>query len=147
MTDATRRAMLLGAGGAGVAAVLTACGGDGGQTTAEVGEPSAAGSADADTQQGQGTLAKTADIPVGGGTVFEDRKVVVTQPAAGEFKAFSSVCTHKGCQVQSVSDGTINCPCHGSRFAIADGSVKQGPATKPLEAKEVKVEGDSIVLT
>ncbi|MEU6742947.1 Rieske (2Fe-2S) protein [Streptosporangium sandarakinum] len=148
MTDATRRAVLLGAGGAGVAAVLTACGGDGDQTATVTGDQTAGGSTGTGTgaQQGQGALAKTADIPVGGGAVFPDRKVVVTQPAAGDFKAFSSICTHQGCQVQSVSDGTINCPCHGSKFAIADGAVTRGPATKPLEAKEVKVEGDSIVL-
>ncbi|GAA3429264.1 Rieske (2Fe-2S) protein [Streptosporangium nondiastaticum] len=146
MTDATRRAVLLGAGGAGVAAVLTACGGDGDQTATVTGDQTAGGSNGPGAQQGQGALAKTADIPVGGGAVFPDRKVVVTQPAAGDFKAFSSICTHQGCQVQSVSDGTINCPCHGSKFAIADGAVTRGPATKPLEAKEIKVEGDSIVL-
>ncbi|MFD0887946.1 Rieske (2Fe-2S) protein, partial [Streptosporangium algeriense] len=92
-------------------------------------------------------LAKTADIPVGGGTVFKDAKIVVTQPKAGEFKAFTSVCTHQGCDVGSVADGAIVCPCHGSKFAIADGSVTAGPASRPLEKKEIKVDGDSIVLS
>lgn len=77
-------------------------------------------------------LVKAADVPVGGGTVITDKKVVVTQPKAGEFKAFSAVCTHQGCLVNSVSDGTINCPCHGSKFRITDASVAHGPAKKPL---------------
>ena len=40
-----------------------------------------------------------AEIPVGGGKVFEALKVVVTQPTAGDFKAFSAVCTHQACTV------------------------------------------------
>jgi Rieske Fe-S protein len=91
-------------------------------------------------------LAKTGDIPTGGGTVFADQKVVVTQPTAGEFKAFSAVCTHQGCIVKDVSGGTINCPCHGSKFKIADGSVANGPATQPLSAATIKVSGDSVTL-
>ncbi len=71
--------------------------------------------------------------------------IVITQPVAGEFKGFSSSCTHKGCAVNKVADGTIDCPCHGSKFNL-DGSVAKGPATEPLEAKQISVEGDSIVL-
>lgn len=91
-------------------------------------------------------LAKTADIPVGAGTVFADQKVVVTQPTEGFFQAFSAVCTHSGCLVNEVSDGTINCPCHGSKYAIEDGSVTAGPAPRPLEEKTITIEGDSLRL-
>jgi len=91
-------------------------------------------------------LASTSDIEVGGGTIFADEQVVVTQPNEGEFKAFNSTCTHQGCQVESVSDGTIHCPCHGSSFSIEDGSVQGGPASSPLEEVSISVEGDSIVL-
>ncbi len=72
--------------------------------------------------------------------------MVVTQPSAGEFKAFSATCTHQGCAVKSVSDGVINCPCHNSNFSIADGSVQSGPATKPLPSVAITVSGDSITL-
>lgn len=85
-------------------------------------------------------------MPVGGGTIIDADKVVVTQPAEGDFKAFSSICTHQGCPVSSVSDGTINCTCHGSRFSIEDGSVVQGPATRALDGVDITVDGDSITL-
>jgi Rieske Fe-S protein len=91
-------------------------------------------------------LASTDEIPVGGGKVFEKKQLVVTQPTKGEFKGFSAVCTHQGCTVNQVQGGTINCPCHGSKFSVSDGSVSAGPATKPLPAKGVKVEGDQIHL-
>lgn len=91
-------------------------------------------------------LASTSDIEVGGGTIFADEQVVVTQPSEGEFKAFNSTCTHQGCPVQSVSDGTINCDCHGSKFSITDGSPESGPASSPLEEVSISVEGDSIIL-
>lgn len=88
-------------------------------------------------------IAKTADVPVGSGVIVDE--VVVTQPSAGVFKGFSSTCTHAGCTVSEVAGGTINCPCHGSKFNL-DGTVANGPATKPLEAQAVTVQGDSIVL-
>jgi Rieske Fe-S protein len=91
-------------------------------------------------------LARTAEVPVGGGMIVTGQKIVVTQPEAGTFRAFSSTCTHMGCQVNTVAGGTINCPCHGSKFSVADGSVQAGPAKSPLPERAVKVEGDSIVL-
>jgi len=83
-------------------------------------------------------------VPVGGGKIFADQSVVVTQPTAGTFKAFSSICTHQGCTVNAVAGGTINCPCHGSKFNIADGSVTAGPAKKPLPAKQVTDDGGQL---
>ncbi|HEX2130927.1 MAG TPA: Rieske (2Fe-2S) protein [Actinophytocola sp.] len=91
-------------------------------------------------------LASTADIPVGGGTVFGEQEVVITQPTPGEFRCFSAVCTHQGCLVSTVAGGTINCDCHGSKFAVADGSVTAGPASEPLGEREVLVTGDQISL-
>jgi Rieske Fe-S protein len=84
-------------------------------------------------------------VPVGGGVILKDSKVVVTQPEAGSFKAFDANCTHKGCLVTSVEGGSINCSCHGSRFGLSDGSVQGGPAQAPLPAVDVAVDGDQVV--
>jgi Rieske Fe-S protein len=92
-----------------------------------------------------GPIAATADVPVGGGLVVKNQKIVVTQPTKGEFKGFSAVCTHQGCLVSTVADGTINCTCHGSKFSIADGSVVAGPAKAPLGDAPVAVDGAQIV--
>jgi Rieske Fe-S protein len=91
-------------------------------------------------------LGSTSSIPVGGGAIFADQKVVVTQPVAGTFKGFSTTCTHLGCQVNKVADGLIQCPCHGSRYSIVDASVKAGPAPKPLPAAKIAVNGTQIML-
>ena len=93
-----------------------------------------------------GALTSTAKVPDGGGTIIDGKNIVVTQPEAGTFKAFTAVCTHAGCIVSSVSGGTINCPCHGSKFSIKDGSVVGGPAPSPLPTEQIKVSGNNIVL-
>ncbi|MFF1650373.1 Rieske (2Fe-2S) protein [Streptomyces sp. NPDC058240] len=136
-----RRAVVVAAGAASVAAVLTACGNQKDSGGSDAVEPAGTG-----TDGSDAALARTADIPEGGGKVFADRGVVVTQPKAGEFKAFSSKCTHQGCTVSSVSDGTINCPCHSSRFDASTGAVAHGPATEPLPARKIAVTGGSITL-
>lgn len=128
----SRRTMLMSGGVTALAlAGLSACG----DTAPTPGASSAAAPA--------GVTAKTADIPVGGGKIFTEAQAVVTQPKAGEFKAFSSICTHQNCPVTQVT-ATINCACHGSQFALADGAVVTGPATTPLPARTVTVDGDSL---
>ncbi|MGW9302162.1 Rieske (2Fe-2S) protein [Streptomyces cyaneofuscatus] len=136
-----RRTVVLAVGAAGAAAALTACGGSDGSGGAESVEqqPGSGGA-------GGAVLAKTADIPEGGGVVFAAQKVVVTQPSAGEFKAFSATCTHQGCAVKDVVENVITCPCHNSTFDAATGSPTAGPATQPLPAREISVAGDSITL-
>jgi len=141
-----RQKALIGAGLGLVAAVLAAC-------TSYGKQPEASGDTPAPTKPPPTTggtapelnnvIVKTADVPVGSGVIVD--KIVVTQPSAGEFKGFSAICTHAGCTVNKVADGTIDCPCHGSKFNL-DGSVANGPAAKPLEPAAVTVQGDSIVL-
>ena len=126
----SRQKVLLGAGLGLVTAVVAAC-----STYGKKPEAPAAPAAN--------VIAKTADVPVGSGLIVD--KIVVTQPVAGQFKGFSATCTHKGCTVDKIADGTIDCPCHGSKFNL-DGSVAKGPAQKPLEVQAIAVEGDSIVL-
>ncbi|MEV0788790.1 Rieske (2Fe-2S) protein [Kribbella sp. NPDC050459] len=147
-------AALVGAG----APILAACGGSddasGGGTT-----PSASGSSSAPNTSaspsgsasssapasGGAVLGPASDVPVGGGAVFKDAKVVVTQPTAGQYKGFSAVCTHQGNPIGSVENGQIVCPFHNSHFSITDGSPVSGPAQAALPAVNVKVEGSNIV--
>jgi Rieske Fe-S protein len=145
VTGPARRTVMAAVGAAGVAVALTACGSKDNSSGSNEVKPGGQDGGSGGAAAGQ-VLARTADIPEGGGKVFADQGVVVTQPVAGTFKAFSSKCTHAGCAVKRVSDGVINCPCHGSQFSAADGSVKKGPATKPLPAAEISVDGDSIKL-
>ena len=60
--------------------------------------------------------------------------------------AFSAVCTHVGCIVNKVANGTIDCPCHGSEFTITNGTVVTGPAMAPLAARQVKIVGGQVIL-
>ena len=134
--DVTRRALLL-AGGAGTAALaLAAC------------APSDTGTGpDTDT----GTTAPTevaalADIPVGGAVavMFDGSQIIVSQLTAGEVVAFSAICTHRGCIVVPEKTG-LNCPCHQSLFDTATGAVLKGPATEPLPAVKVALDGDRVL--
>lgn len=87
----------------------------------------------------------TADVPVGGATIFADRAVVVTQATAGSFAAFSTVCPHQGCNVNAVEGAEIVCPCHDSRFDLT-GAVLTGPAESGLAAVPVTVSGSELTL-
>jgi Rieske Fe-S protein len=144
-----RRFVMKAAGVTSLAAVLAGCETYGAAPAAEVDDgddDSSSKSADATGGAGGAALASTDEIPVGGGKVFDGKNVVVTQPTSGEFVAFSAVCTHQGCSVATVLDGTINCPCHGSKFDIKDGSVAGGPAPQPLSKVQITVDGTSITL-
>ena len=143
-----RRALLAGAG-VTCAAMLAGCttyapATSGTATSVSGSAPATGDSAATGSAPAAGALAATSQVPDGGGKIIDGKNIVITQPHSGLFKAFSAICTHEGCIVSSVSNGTINCPCHGSKFSIKDGSVVNGPATTPLGAIAIKVEGTSI---
>jgi nitrite reductase/ring-hydroxylating ferredoxin subunit len=146
----TRRRVLAGAAAVGAVGTLGAvagCASDSDSGDSDTGAPTSG----QETRR-TGTLTKTSEVPVGGGrvVVVENAKVVVTQPVAGEFHAFSAICTHAGCTVQGVADGQIACPCHGSRFDATTGEVVVGhdnsdPSQQsPLAVVEIAVQGDTI---
>jgi Rieske Fe-S protein len=145
MTAINRRRALAGSAAVAVGVpLLAACGNDSASTATDPGAGGSTGS----TGGGGGAgakLASAADVPVGGCFVASDAKVVVTQPTEGDFKAFSAVCTHQGCLVETSSEGDIPCPCHGSKFSLDDGSPVAGPATAPLAPVDITVDGGSIV--
>lgn len=152
MTETTRRTVIAGAAGLSATVALAACGEDEPDvdTGDTVTQPNGGATTTATTPASTGAaagIAALADIPVNGGKIFAAEKVVVTQPTAGQVKAFSTTCTHQGCAVSKVENGLIICPCHDSRFKISDGSPTGGPATKALQSKSVKVENGQVVLS
>ncbi|MFB7927503.1 MULTISPECIES: Rieske (2Fe-2S) protein [Streptomyces] len=142
----SRRAVVAAAGAAGLTVALTACGSDDKASGSSTEQGSGGSASSPEAGAGGAALAKTADIPEGSGKIFKDEKVVVSQPAAGQYKAFSTICTHRDCPMVDLKDDIISCTCHGSEFSVLDGSVKKGPAVEPLAAKQVTVNGDSITL-
>jgi Rieske Fe-S protein len=148
--DLERRTVLQAGGIIAVGGLVAACSSGSGNAAAssEAAASSApAGSAPASAASGGASVAQVSDIPVGGGVILDDPAVVITQPAEGDVKAFTAICTHQGCLVSEVVDNEIVCPCHGSRFSALDGSVVTGPATAGLSAAGVAVEGGSVILT
>ncbi len=155
-----RRTVLRGAavaGGAAAAGWVVAGCGAGATTSAAPGKgngtpspaaPPGSSATPSPTPGGRGgaVLGPTAQVPVGSGHIYPSEQVVVTQPKKGTFKGFVAICTHAGCPLSSVTD-TINCICHGSQFALRDGSVVTGPATQPLVAKHVQVRGSDVVVS
>ena len=127
------RAFGLVALGGGSAAVLAACSGSG----------SASSPAKGSSAPAKLTIAKSA-VPSGSGMIKNG--FIVTQPAAGTFKAFSNICTHQGCPITDISGSTIMCNCHGSEFNL-DGSVKRGPASRPLNAAKLTEKGSNLDVT
>lgn len=126
-----RREALGAAGTAVCGLALTGCGGGGDRPAPGI--------------KGQ-VIARTADVPVGGGTIVRRWKIVVTQPSEGVYKAFSASCPHRGCAVGVPRDNVMICPCHGSEFDAGTGKALKGPATGALLAYQVRVEGDGIVV-
>lgn len=140
MSSLNRRQMVCGIAGAGlIATALAACSDD----------DSSSDSAKKTEKPSSGAkLAQTVDVPEGSGVVVmspEGAPIVIVQPTAGQFKAFSAVCTHQGTTVDAPQDGVITCPNHGSQFALEDGAVERGPATRPLPAVAITVQGSDIV--
>ena len=149
-----RRSVLrhVGVVGAGAVAItvaggVTACSSTSSPTASPTASKPPAGNPATGAGTAPGAVAnavKKADVPVGGGKIISG--LVVTQPSAGTFKAFSSTCTHEGCQVSEVKDNKIRCACHNSYFDAATGAVLSGPARSALPSKNVTDAGDSLTL-
>jgi Rieske Fe-S protein len=156
----SRRGVLAGVGLVGLAGAITACSSGSSSSSSAPAAPASSadgGAASSAPAAGGGSssagggaaaadaLTTTSKVPVGGGFVNTDKKIVITQPSAGEYKAFTAVCTHMGCIVNQIGNGTIDCPCHGSKYNISTGAVVNGPAPKPLAPIAIKVSGSNIV--
>ena len=126
---------------AGAVGLVAACGGEAAAET-----PAATGGGTGSGPDAATEPIATSEIPVGSAKIFPDRNVVIAQPVAGQFKAFSAVCTHGGCTVSRVEGANIVCPCHGGTYSLSDGSVTGGPPPRPLDSVAVTVDGDKLNL-
>jgi cytochrome b6-f complex iron-sulfur subunit len=147
----SRRTVLAGTGAGLVVAFTAACSSadepviplDAG----EAGDPSADVDPTVEAAAGATPLAKLDDIPVGSAVAAESpdgKPLIISRPEEGTVVAFSAICTHQACTVAPKGQ-TLNCPCHGSRFDAATGGVLRGPASKPLRAFAVHVDGKNVV--
>lgn len=126
----SRRAVLAGVLGGAALPAVTAC-----------------GSATAPAPTAGEELARLEDLPDGQSTVVSaaDGTPFLLTRSGGEVTALSASCTHQGCAVR-VEGSAAACPCHGSRFALPEGAVLQGPATQPLPAVQVEVSDGVVVV-
>lgn len=134
--EPNRRTIITSAGAVGAVAAV-------GLTSAC--SPDDSGSGSSESAPAPATVS-AGDVPVGSGVVV-DETYVVTQPQEGQFFAFSSVCTHQGCQVRTVTEDKITCPCHSSQFSTTTGEVLAGPATDPLPAYQVAESGGTLTIS
>jgi Rieske Fe-S protein len=93
--------------------------------------------------------AKLSEVPVNSGKIFKfgNKPGILVRTAAGEFKAFSAVCTHLECIVQYRDDTKqIWCACHNGQYSL-NGQNIGGPPPRPLEEFKVNTRGDDVVVT
>ena len=140
-----RRTVLGAAGLVGVGLVVAACGSSSSGSTPTPSSTRQPGGSSTPSSSGT-VLGSTMAIPVGGGMIYANQQVVVTQPTSGKYVGFSAVCPHQGCIMAGLTQGLIVCPCHGSTFSITDGAVTQGPSPTGLPPVKIKVVGTDVVL-
>jgi Rieske Fe-S protein len=93
--------------------------------------------------------ARVNDVKPNAGKIFRfgSRPGIVVRLPSGEWRAFSAVCTHLQCTVQYRSDlEQIWCPCHNGHFDLTGRNVS-GPPPAPLEAYDVVVKGEDVVVS
>ena len=149
--DPSRRGVLRGvavAGAIGALAVPLAACTESSSDNSPSGSPTGAGGG-----KPSGTITQTSEVPVNGGQSLtaSGTKVVVTQPQSGVYKAFTAICTHRGCTVNRVEDNVIFCPCHNSEYDATTGAVVKQAAGEaagaqgPLASIPIAVQDGTIV--
>ena len=94
---------------------------------------------------GQGAVeVRLADVPAEGALVLPTQRCAIVRQGA-DVTALDLTCTHLGCTVKGTPQG-FACPCHGSRFG-PDGSVRRGPAERPLARLAVARTGETVKVT
>jgi 3-phenylpropionate/trans-cinnamate dioxygenase ferredoxin component len=92
------------------------------------------------------------DVPVGESRRFQvgDRLIAIVNLGEDGLRAIDAICSHAYYFLDEgeidVEDETIECPKHGSTFDLNTGRPTTLPATVPVEAYTVKVEGDDVLI-
>ena len=137
-----------------IAATLQACGGG-----SNPNEPSDGGfgnvpqlpSLNATVTNGAATLTVdgTALSSTGGAAIVTSGlgTMLVVRNDATSVSAYTATCTHQQCTINGFTESVFQCPCHGSRFSPANGSVLRGPATQPLRRFTASVTNGVVSIT
>ncbi|TVR34223.1 MAG: ubiquinol-cytochrome c reductase iron-sulfur subunit [Balneolaceae bacterium] len=95
-------------------------------------------------------LDSTAGAPLnssGGWLLIRDAQVLAVNVDGTVIRAFTSVCTHQGCDTSwQFSNSLFTCSCHGSQFNTSGGVVR-GPAAQDLEEFNVSKDNSNVTIT
>jgi cytochrome b6-f complex iron-sulfur subunit len=130
----TRRSIIEASLVTGAAVTLVSCGS--GEKAQDL--PEATGTATDAIDLSRLPVKGTASVTVAG------KGYLLYRPDEATVLAYTSVCTHQGCKVGTGSGEVFKCPCHGSEFKKADGTVAQGPAAKALTRFPATIEGAKV---
>lgn len=103
----------------------------------------------ADLGSDEVVASKVGDLKPNGSKIFRfgTRPALLLMTAEGEYRALSAVCTHLSCTVQYRNDlHQIWCACHNGLYDL-NGRNISGPPPRPLDAFQVHVRGDEIVVS
>lgn len=92
---------------------------------------------------------KVKEFPPNSGKIFRfgNRPGILVRTEAGEFRAFSAICTHLNCTVQYRSDlEHIWCACHNGHFDLFGKNIA-GPPPRPLDPLDAVVRGEDVVVS
>jgi Rieske Fe-S protein len=95
-------------------------------------------------------IARAGEIPVGGVKVFQfptrEEQCLLVRTGEDSYVAYSQKCTHLSCAViYSAANNRLECPCHNGYFSTKDGSVLQGPPTRPLPRVVLERRGNDLI--
>jgi Rieske Fe-S protein len=93
--------------------------------------------------------AKVGELKVNSGKIFRfgSRPGLLVRTADGGYRAMSAVCTHLNCTVQYRSDvREVWCACHNGFYDL-NGRNVAGPPPRPLDAYDVHINGDDVVVS
>jgi nitrite reductase/ring-hydroxylating ferredoxin subunit len=93
-------------------------------------------------------VATAGEIPVGGVKLFQyaNDQCILVRTGESSYAAYSQKCTHLSCAVYYAKEkNRLECPCHEGYFSIQDGSVLQGPPTRPLPKVILEQHGSDLM--